>query len=154
VVRVIPPLKVSHQIVKSRLIRELISRGDFNQAVNLLGHPYQIGGRVVKGRGTGRKIGFPTANLEIIPEKLIPARGVYAGRFGKYKCAVNIGGRPTFGEGKTLLETHILGFNDNIRGKIIKLKLVKRLREEKQFSDVSKLASQICRDINQVKEGG
>lgn len=150
-VKVISPVKVGKRTVKSSLIRELISQGEFNRAVKLLGHPYQIEGRVVKGTGIGKGLGFPTANLSISPQKLIPARGVYAGRFGKYRCAINIGGRPTFGGGnETIFEAHILHFHGRLRGQRVALTVERRLRDEKQFSDVAELKKQIARDISRI----
>lgn len=150
-VSVVSPVSADHQIIKSRMIREFVSRGDFAKAIRLLGHPYQITGRVVKGSGRGKALGFPTANLRVDPYKLIPAHGVYAGRIGKKKCVVNIGARPTFGTDSSTVEAHILNFNKNIRGKALKVNLTNRLRDEKQFSDVQKLKGQIRRDIEKVR---
>ena len=90
-VEVVPAIKVKKQIVKSRLIREYVSNGDFAQAINMLGHAYQLSGKVVSGSGRGNILGFPTANLEVADNKLIPAHGVYAGYWNKQKCVVNIG---------------------------------------------------------------
>jgi riboflavin kinase/FMN adenylyltransferase len=146
-VTVIPPVRVGRQIVKSGLIRELISRGNFSTALKMLGHPYRISGQVVKGDGRGKKLGFPTANLKVDPRKLVPAQGVYAGYVDGKKCVVNIGARPTFKAGRTVVEVHLLNFNKNIRGKAIKLDLFSRLRDEKQFSDARELIKQIKKDI-------
>jgi riboflavin kinase/FMN adenylyltransferase len=149
-VSVIAPVSVGHQAVKSSVIRELISRGGFSQAVRLLGHAYQISGKVVKGSGRGKGLGFPTANLQVDPHKLIPAQGVYAGITDGKKCVVNIGARPTFGADQTVVEVHIPSFHRNIRGKILRVVLTKRLRDEIQFSDVEKLKEQIKKDIRKI----
>ena len=149
-VGVISPVLTDHHTVKSRMIRELLSSGDFKQAIRLLGHPYQITGKVVRGSGRGKGLGFPTANLKVDPHKLIPAHGVYAGEVLGRKCAVNIGARPTFGKGETLVEVHIPGFHGNLLGKTLKLNLFRRLREEKQFSDVEELKEQIKRDLRNI----
>ncbi|MDI6731134.1 MAG: bifunctional riboflavin kinase/FAD synthetase [Candidatus Margulisbacteria bacterium] len=146
-VSVVPAVKVKNEAVKSRQIRNLISTGDFAKAVSLLGHPYMIAGKVVKGAGRGTKLGFPTANLQVTAEKLVPAHGVYAGIVNGKKCAVNIGARPTFSAGSTLVEVHIPRFKGNIRGKRLKVQLVARLRDEKQFADVEELKKQIRKDI-------
>lgn len=146
-VTVIPAVKVKNQLPKSGLIRELISQGRFSQAVKLLGHFYRITGRVVKGEGRGRELGFPTANLKIDPKKLIPAQGVYAGWVSDRKCLVNIGFRPTFGHGDQSVEVHLLGFRGNLRGKTLKVDLGHRLRDEKKFADAAALADQIKKDI-------
>ena len=157
-VTVIPPVKVDNLPAKSGKIRELLSQGQFNAAVKMLGHPYRITGKVVSGSGRGKTLGFPTANLKPAPDKLIPAQGVYsgfvdglpAGRQGK-KCVINIGSRPTFGAGRSLVEVHILNFGRNIRGKVIAVDIFSRLRDERQFSDVDKLREQIKKDIVQAR---
>lgn len=150
-VTVIPPVKVGNKIVKSGLIRELISRGNFAAAVKMLGHPYRITGQVVKGDGRGKTLGFPTANLKIDPRKLIPAQGVYVGYVDGKKCVVNIGSRPTFQAGRTAVEVHILNFNKNIRGKAIKLDLFSRLRDERRFASAGALIEQIKKDISAAR---
>jgi riboflavin kinase/FMN adenylyltransferase len=146
-VTVIPPVKVGRQIVKSGLIRELLGRGRFAEALKLLGHPYRLTGQVVKGDGRGRQLGFPTANLQVDPRKLIPAQGVYVGYVDGKKCVVNIGSRPTFKVGRTVIEIHILNFNKNIRGRVIKLDLFSRLRAERRFASAGELIKQIKKDI-------
>jgi len=148
---VVPPVKLGGHPVKSSVIRELVSSGKFNLAVKLLGHPYPVTGKVGRGRGIGRGLGFPTANLRVAKDKLIPAHGVYAGYVKGKKCAINIGDKPTFGlNNLPEVEVHILNFKGNLRGKLLQVALFKRLRDEKQFSDVEKLKSQIRRDINKI----
>ena len=149
---VIPPVKIGRQIVKSAVIRDLLGRGCFSQALTMLGHPYRLTGKVVRGVGRGKKLGFPTANLRVDPRKLIPAHGVYAGFVDGKKCVVNIGSRPTFEAGRTTIEAHILNFNRNIRNKTLRLDLFHRLRDEKQFSDVKELRRQIKKDIVRARE--
>lgn len=153
-VRVVRPVSALKGVVKSRIIRELLSKGKFSEALKMLGHPYVMTGRVVKGHGRGRELGFPTANLEVDDSKLIPSHGVYSGivYFGvkKLKCAVNIGARPTFSGEGTVVEVHIPRFNGNLRGKRLKVYLYHRLREEKQFSDVCELKRQIARDVKRA----
>jgi riboflavin kinase/FMN adenylyltransferase len=149
-VSVVGPICIGHQAIKSSVIRELVSMGEFSKALRLLGHPYHIGGRVVKGSGRGRGLGFPTANLQIDPHKLIPAQGVYAGIANGRKCLVNSGARPTFGADQTVVEVHIPSFHRNIRGKFLRVILTKRLRDEIQFSDVEKLKEQIRKDIRRI----
>ncbi|MBN3033378.1 MAG: bifunctional riboflavin kinase/FAD synthetase [Candidatus Saganbacteria bacterium] len=146
-VTVLPPVRCGGQIVKSALVRDLISRGDFARALKLLGHPYRITGKVVSGDGRGRELGFPTANLKVDPRKLIPAHGVYFGYIDGKKCLVNIGSRPTFRTGRVTVEAHILNFRGRLGGKTLKLDLFRRLREERQFSDAEKLVAQIKKDI-------
>jgi len=145
------PIMTHGHIVKSSTIREMLTRGDFGKAIKLLGHPYTITGKVVKGRGRGRVLGFPTANLKIAEDKLVPAHGVYAGRLGNKKCVINIGSRPTFAEERFAVEVHIPGFHGNMRGRTIQVDLYRRLRNEIHFADVEKLKKQIRKDILTVK---
>ncbi|MEA3492856.1 MAG: bifunctional riboflavin kinase/FAD synthetase [Candidatus Margulisiibacteriota bacterium] len=149
-VSVVSPVSSGKHIIKSRIIRELVVSGKFAKAVTLLGHGYQLSGKVVKGYGRGESLGFQTANLQLDPHKLIPFPGVYAGYALGKKCAIHIGSRPTFGEGNLAVEVHILNFRKNIRGKHLNVLLTKRLRDELQFSDVEKLKRQISRDIKRT----
>ncbi len=150
-VTVVPPVKTGKHIAKSGKIRDFLSRGEFASAVRMLGHPYRITGKVVRGAGRGRKLGFPTANLKVDPCKLIPSQGVYVGFVDGKKCVANIGSRPTFGADHSVVEVHILNFNKNIKGKTIKVDLFYRLRDEKQFSDVKDLRRQIKKDIARAR---
>jgi riboflavin kinase/FMN adenylyltransferase len=151
-VTVIPPVKIFHHFVKSGRIRELLSNGNFAAALALLGHPYRLTGKVVRGAGRGRQLGFSTANLKVDPRKLIPFQGVYVGFIDGKKCVVNIGSRPTFGAGQSQIEAHILNFNGNLLGKTLALDLFFYLREEKQFSDVEGLKLQIKKDIARARK--
>ncbi|MGB9613244.1 MAG: bifunctional riboflavin kinase/FAD synthetase [Candidatus Margulisiibacteriota bacterium] len=150
-VTVIPPVKVEGQIVKSGKIRQLLAEGKFKEAIKMLGHPYRLVGKVVRGAGRGKLLGFPTANLKVDPAKLLPAHGVYVGYVDGKKCVVNIGSRPTFGVDHSLVEVHILNFNQKILGKELRVDLFSRLREEKQFSDVAALCAQIRKDIARAR---
>lgn len=148
---IVPPVKMNHFAIKSRIIREEVSRGDFKMAIHLLGHPYPIAGKVIRGSGRGRDLGFPTANLKVDSRKLIPSHGVYAGKVffdrKSFKGVVNIGSRPTFGEEHVAVEVHLLGFSRNLHGKILRLELERKLREEIHFSDVKELKKQVSKDI-------
>lgn len=147
---VVPPVHRGALTIKSGLIRKLLSFGQFKEAKKLLGHHYQISGKVVRGFGRGKTLGFPTANLKVDQHKLIPAAGVYAGRVGKKKAAIYIGSSPTFGLGQTVVEVYLLNFRGNIRGKNLQVNLDKRLRSDKQFADVEQLKVQIVKDINKI----
>jgi riboflavin kinase/FMN adenylyltransferase len=151
-VNAVKPVMTHGHLVKSSTIRDMLARGDFSKAVKLLGHPYTMTGLVVKGRGRGRKLGFPTANLSVAVDKLVPAHGVYVGRVGSRRCMVNIGSRPTFAEERFAIEVHIPGFHGNLRGKIIQVDLFKRLRDEIHFSDVEKLKQRIRKDIEKANK--
>ncbi|PID76456.1 MAG: riboflavin biosynthesis protein RibF [Deltaproteobacteria bacterium] len=144
-------------LVSSSRVREVIMAGDMETAMHLLGRYYQIRGTVQNGcqRG-GAELGFPTANLVLNPEGLVPLHGVYAvqavydGRC--YGGVVNIGFNPTFAGKKLVAETHIFDFDKDIYGKPIKINFIKYLRGEQKFSGIEELGRQIGRDAAQAKE--
>ena len=144
-------------LVSSTKVREMIVEGRMEDARRLLGRYYQIRGEVQVGKQRGSKeIGFPTANLHLEPEDLIPKIGVYVSQVicdGKcYGGVLNIGYNPTFGEEKLVAETHIFDFDQDIYGKPIKVNLLKFLRGEQKFAGVQELAAQIGRDVAQAKQ--
>ncbi len=144
-------------LVSSTKVRELVVEGRMADAKILLGRNYQIRGEVQLGhqRG-GKELGFPTANLYMDPEDLIPKMGVYVCQViceGKcYGGVLNIGVNPTFGEEVLVAETHIFDFNQDIYGKPIKVNLLRFLRSEQKFSGIKELAAQITRDVSQARE--
>jgi riboflavin kinase / FMN adenylyltransferase len=146
-------------IISSSVIRNLLVEGKVEDAAVLLGYPYFVTGKVVKGQRIGRKIGFPTANIEpSFRFKLIPARGVYAAEVEicetneKLLAMVNIGNRPTItgGHGADTIEAHLINFKNNLYGKKIRVVFRYRLREEKKFSSVEELAVQINADMERT----
>lgn len=152
---VIPAVKQTNKIVSSTAIREQLQLGNTEKASLLLGRDYTIKGKVIKGTMRGKKIGFPTANLDVTSE-LIPASGVYASyaKVGTktYKGATNIGTSPTFGAKITTVETHLIGFSGNLYKKNIELTFIKRLRDEKKFSSIDSLVSQIKKDVTKTEK--
>lgn len=150
--------EVSHSGVRisSTAIRDLVCAGDIPTAGKLLGRPYFVFGTIVRGDQRGRQLGFPTANLSIASEKLLPPNGVYVGRFhwkrGAYRCVVNIGLRPTFTSADSItVEAHVLDFNHDIYDQFIRLELFERLRPERKFSNREELVRQIKGDVEQAK---
>jgi riboflavin kinase / FMN adenylyltransferase len=144
-------------LVSSTKVRELVADGRMADARTLLGRHYQIRGEVQLGKQRGGKeIGFPTANLYMDKEDLIPRMGVYVCQAicdGKcYGGVLNIGVNPTFGEDRLVAETHIFDFDQDIYGKPIKVNLLRFLRCEKKFSGIEELAAQIVKDVIQAKE--
>lgn len=144
-------------LVSSTKVRELVADGRMADARTLLGRYYQIRGEVQLGQQRGGKeIGFPTANLNMEKEDLIPKMGVYVcqvicdGRC--YGGVLNIGVNPTFGENRLVAETHIFDFNQNIYGKPIKVNLLRFLRSEKKFSGIEELSAQIAKDVIEAKK--
>lgn len=156
-VTVQPPQKHEGTVVSSTLIRRTLQEGELSQALTLLGRPFLIHGRVVKGQGIAQKVlGVPTANLGFPPEKLIPKLGVYACDvfYGDQSLQgiVNIGNRPTF-NGLTLsVEAFIFDFSADLYGQEITLSLKSFIRPEKRFDNPEALKSQIQHDIAQAKQ--
>lgn len=137
--------------ISSTKIREFLKEGNISQTNELLGYEYSITGNVVKGQSIGRKLGFPTANIEIADEyKLIAAVGVYACRVewmgNVYKGMSNIGFRPTVDHGELTIEVHIFNFNKNLYGEEITISFVERLRDEKKFESLEALTAQLVKD--------
>jgi riboflavin kinase/FMN adenylyltransferase len=143
-------------LVSSTKIRELVSSGDVEHARHLLGRHYQIRGTVQVGKQRGgAELGFPTANLSLEKDDLVPRHGVYVCQVicaGKcYGGVVNIGYNPTFEEKKLVVETHIFDFNKDIYGKPIKLNLLQFIRDEKKFDSIDELTGQIAADALEAR---
>ncbi len=143
--------------VSSSEIRRLLVDGEIEKANKLLGKPYRLKGIVQKGTGRGRKLGFPTINLKVPKEKLLPRFGVYAGKVhikeGGWNAAAYIGQRPTFDETEVTVEAHLLGFNGSIlQGTSAILELLSFVRPDQKFETVDALISQMSRDLGAVIE--
>ena len=153
----VEPVIYSGEKISSSRIRKLITEGNIIEANNLLGYKYFLNGTVVKGRGIGRKIDFPTANILVDRLKLMPKPGVYAVKvkIDAYEKlgVLNYGFRPTFGTSYgSVAEVHILNFSEQIYGKNIKITFLSRLRDEKKFKSPSELKKQIRLDIQKTVE--
>lgn len=149
-VRIVPLLTLGGEPVKSSRIRALLQEGRVEEARHLLGRPYGAYGVVVEGDKLGRKLGFPTANLAVHPQKILPP-GVFAveaqGSFGRYKGVANVGTRPTVNGMERRLEVHLLGFAGELYGEEMRLSFLKHLREEKRFDSLEELKAQIAKDV-------
>ena len=138
--------------VSSSVIRRALLSGEVSTATKYLGYPYFMQGTIVSGYQVGRKIGFPTANLQVdFPNKLIPAIGVYAVRVSvngqSYRGMLNIGHRPTLNNGTNLsIEVHILDFEGDIYNQPMHIEFVDFLRPEAKFNSVEELTLQIQKD--------
>lgn len=142
--------------VSSSEIRQLLLRGDVEKANELLGKPYRLSGTVQKGAGRGHQLGFPTINIKVPAEKLLPHPGVYAGRVfvegSSWDAAAYIGQRPTFGETETVVEAHLLEFNGLIpQGTKATLELLSFIRPDRKFESVEALVAQMSQDVQAVK---
>ncbi|MBL7686016.1 MAG: bifunctional riboflavin kinase/FAD synthetase [Deltaproteobacteria bacterium] len=138
-------------LVSSTQVRQLIREGNIERASDLLGRPFEVVGTVIHGEELGRKLGFPTANL-LVENELIPPPGVYATQLKTKKSTsflglTNIGYRPTVGGKRLTIETHLLHFKQNIYGKKVRLRFLKKIREEKNFGSIDDLIYQIRQDI-------
>ena len=157
-VDVLPAVSDESGVVSSTAIRKLVSVGSVAEASRLLGRRYSLHGPVVRGDQRGRSLGFPTANIEYPPEKVIPARGIYAcwAFLGgeKYPAMVNIGINPTFTPNKQTVnvEAYLLDFDQDIYGGDLHLEFVERLRDELKFSSVDALLEQIRLDVKKGRE--
>jgi riboflavin kinase/FMN adenylyltransferase len=154
-VEVIPPVYHQELLVSSSLIRDALTDGNVELARQLLSYWPVLVGTVVRGYGRGKTIGFPTANLKIDDEILIPAPGVYAASAEveneTYKSVINIGCCPTFTNPNPTLEAHLLNFDGDLYGNNIKLNLHKRLRAEEKFYSIEELKNQILKDIAEAE---
>jgi len=142
--------------ISSSVIRDLLQSGDVKKANDLLGRPYSVSGEVILGDQRGRTIGFPTANMSIWDEQVLPQQGVYAGwvTLGdeRFMAVSNLGVRPTF-DGQTLsLEAHLLDFDRDIYGEMLTFTFEHRLRSEKKFDGLESLKAQLNQDIASGRE--
>ncbi len=152
-VTVVPPVKISSDVVSSTAIRNALANGDMKKVHSLTGRLFSLEGRVVSGVGRGRQLGFPTANIDVDVQQALPADGVYATRAyiaGKVHQAVtNIGKRPTFsGEDRTV-EVYVLDYQGDMYASHLKIDIVERLRGERKFASAEELKKQIAEDIKQ-----
>ncbi|MBJ92970.1 MAG: riboflavin biosynthesis protein RibF [Rickettsiales bacterium] len=144
------------EIIGCSTIREKVREGRVNAAARMLGRFHFMRGVVVRGRGRGRTIGFPTANIEASTE-LSPPPGVYACRIelmrngSIYDAIANLGFRPTFAEQSFAIEAHLFDFSGDLYGEKVRIHFVKRVRDERNFDQVEELVAQIHQDLKQVQ---
>lgn len=165
-VRTFPPIAVEGEVVSSTAVRRLLLRGEVEAAARFLGRPHRLRGRVLRGDGRGRALGFPTANTSYPAGLCRPARGVYAvrvtlepeagGAGGVFSGVANLGRRPTFARGGTdaemdTLEVHLLDFDGDLYGKEIDIAFLCRLRGEMPFPSVEALRRQIALDVEEAR---
>jgi riboflavin kinase/FMN adenylyltransferase len=151
----IPKHEIDNIGISSTKIRKALADGDVAIADHYLGHPFLLNGLVIHGDKLGRKIGFPTANLEIEEAyKLIPADGVYAVKIGvegnTYSGMLNIGYQPTVMGKNRKIEVHIIDFDENIYNKKLTISFVKRIRDVQKFQSIDHLKLQLNNDKQEV----
>lgn len=152
----VPSVIVEDERVSSTAIREALWNGDLERAARLLGRHYSMSGKVVRGDSLGKKLGFPTANVDL-RRRQSPVMGIFAARVRGLEPApldavASVGTRPTFGGTKPLLEVHIFDFDRRIYGRYIHVDFIARLRSEEKFANEQDLIEQMHRDAARAKE--
>lgn len=147
-IKVVVAPQMTGTYASSSAIRKMLQAGMVADAARLLGHPYILTGNVESGHRVGRTLGFPTANLHISEEKLIPANGVYAVETTLGRGIMNIGRRPTLDNGTNLsIEVHILDYIGDLYGKTLRLQFIGRIRDERKFGSLDELKARIHKDV-------
>ena len=149
------PVTIDGEIVSSTRIRNALLAGDVSAAARLLGRSYDVAGVVEHGDKRGRALGFPTVNLGLPPNRLLPRDGIYAvwatlaGK--RAMAAASLGIRPTFGGGERRLEAYLLDLSGDLYGDRIRIEFVKRLRDELRFASAADLSAQIAKDVEETR---
>lgn len=137
--------------VSSTQIRQLLRAGEVDAAARLLGRPAEVEGTVVAGEARGGTLGFPTANLNVPPNLIVPEFGIYAGAVGEHRAAVSIGVNPHYGGRERRVEAFLLDFAGDLYGRRLVVELWQRLREECAFAGEDELVAQIGRDVEDTR---
>ncbi len=150
-IHVIEQVSYEGEKISSSRIRSLIEEGKVKEANNLLSRPYKLIGRIIHAKGLGKKMGYPTANLELVDNFVIPKYGVYDTDIiingKKFKASTNIGTNPTVEHDGIKIEAHILDFDEDIYGEIVELELLEFVRPELKFDSIEELFEQIAKDV-------
>ena len=150
-VEVVPPFKIDGRELHSSEVRRLITTGELEEANRLLGREYSMSGPVEAGDRVGRRLGFPTANIGIEPNKLVPALGAYAGRArapeGDFVAALSVGYRPTFGGTQLRVEAFLLDFEGDLYQKRLELRFLRYLHPDIKFATPDDLVRQLKQDV-------
>lgn len=154
-VEVIDLLMAENAAISSSSIRAALQEGDVARAREMLGRAYSVSGEVVRGEQRGRTIGYPTANIQVWSEKVIPANGIYAGwatlNGERFMAATNVGVSPTFDGQVVTVEPYLLDFSREIYGQTLTLTFEQYMRPEMRFSSVDELIAQIDRDVVDIR---
>ncbi len=157
---VLEPFELNGERISSTAIRALLDGGDMARVAKWMGHPYRLKGKVVHGMQVGRKLGFPTANLEVGRDILIPATGIYVVRVRMGLDAqhappldgvANVGNRPTLDDGPLAVEAHLFDVDEDLYGQPITIELLLRLRDEEKYASVDELKSAIADDVRMAR---
>ncbi|MBA1333910.1 MAG: FMN adenylyltransferase / Riboflavin kinase [Firmicutes bacterium] len=154
-VEVVDPVCVDGEVVSSSLIRKLLLSGDIKRANRYLGGNFFIRGEVKRGDGRGKGMGFPTANIDLSQDLLLPAKGVYIThtncRGASFPSITNVGIKPTFSGNKMVIETNIRGLNEEIYNEVIQIEFIDRIRDEKKFENKEELKKQLELDLEYME---
>ncbi len=137
--------------VSSSAIRKLVGAGEVERAAPLLGRPVEVEGVVVRGDARGNTLGYPTANLDVEPDVLVPAFGIYAGAVGATRAAVSIGTNPQYDGKERRIEAFLLGWDGDLYGRRLVVELWRRLRDEQAFGSERELVEQIAQDVEDTR---
>jgi riboflavin kinase/FMN adenylyltransferase len=137
--------------VSSTHVRGLLREGDVVAAAHLLGRPAEVEGTVVLGDQRGGTLGYPTANLSVPPDLLVPAYGIYAGSALGHRAAISIGINPHYGGEERRIEPYLLDFEGDLYGRRLVVELWRRLRDERAFASEDELVAQITRDVEETR---
>ncbi|WP_027398314.1 bifunctional riboflavin kinase/FAD synthetase [Anaerovorax odorimutans] len=155
-IHVLEPFKIDDNLVSSTFIRKLIAEGKVDQCERYMGRNYTVGGEVVVGNRIGRTIGFPTSNILIDDSMVTPSHGVYITYCNyngvRHPSVTNVGIKPTIGDNKKTIETHIFDFNKELYGKKIRVEFLEKIRNEIKFENVDQLSDQIKNDCLTAKK--
>ncbi|MCA9470790.1 MAG: bifunctional riboflavin kinase/FAD synthetase [Nitrospirales bacterium] len=151
----VPPVQIEGEIVSSTRIRKLLQAGHVKMAAQCLGRPYSLAGPVIHGEQRGGKLGWPTANLRMAQQRVVPADGIYATMAyvaGEWWPSIAyIGSRPTFSGGERMLEVHLFDQTRSLYGQHVQVNFIEFIRGDQQFSDVERLLQQMERDGAQAR---
>ncbi len=155
-VEVADPFTLDGAPVNSTRIREALAAGEVSKAAACLDRSFALNGTVQRGEGRGAALGFPTANIGVVPGMAVPADGIYAGwlQIGSRRCqtAASIGTKPTFhDDGVREVEAHVLDFDGDLYGHPVRLELTQRIREQARFDNIDALVAQMHQDVAQVR---
>lgn len=154
-VEVAEPFRLDGEEVHSSDVRRLLTLGEMGSANRLLGREFAMSGLVEPGDRIGTEIGWPTVNLAVPPEKLVPGHGIYAGwattAYGKFQAAISVGYRPTFDKTDLRVEAYLLDFTGDLYQQRLDLRFVARLRDQEKFRDAQALSDQIARDVKATR---
>ena len=149
-------LEIDGKPVKSRRIREAVASGNMAVCPDLLGRNYHLSGVVVLGDRRGRTLGFPTANIEVGPQILMPGDGIYATWAiidgTRHRAATSIGIRPTFELSQRLVEVYVMDFSGDLYGKTVGVEFIKKVRDQEKFDGLDALINQINQDVDDCRQ--